>query len=205
MRLLVVGAGGHAKVVIDAARLCGYEIAGVIGSADGTPEVLGAPVTTDPAGLNASGFIVAVGDNHERARLFAEHQKLGLEPANVIHPSAVIAQDAELGPGTFVAANVTVNPGARIGSNTILNTGCTVDHDCEIGVHVHIGPGANLCGGVVVGEGTLLGVGSCAVPRSRIGEWAVVGAGAAVTQNIPDRAVAVGVPARVTRLAGADQ
>lgn len=205
MRLLVIGAGGHAKVVIDAARLAGYEIAGVIGTPEGAAELLGAPVTSAISAVEADGFIVAVGDNSERARRYAECLDAGLVPTSVLHPSAIIAEDAEIGPGVFAAATVTVNPGVHIGANAILNTGCTIDHDCAIGAHAHIGPGANLCGSVTVGEGALLGVGACAVPRASVGAWAVVGAGAAVTGTIPERAVAVGVPARVTRLAGADQ
>ncbi|HEY5549062.1 MAG TPA: NeuD/PglB/VioB family sugar acetyltransferase [Coriobacteriia bacterium] len=199
MRLLIVGAGGHAKVVIDAAEEAGFEIAGVIGSIADAPEVLGHPVSQDREGVSADGFIVAIGDNVMRARTFAEHLATGLPPASVIHPSAILGRDVAVGDGTFIAAGVIVNAGARIGADTILNTGCTVDHDCVIGEHSHVGPQVALCGSVTLGEGVLLGVGSCASPGASVGDWSVVGAGAAVVGGLPARTVCVGVPARPLR------
>ena len=97
--------------------------------------------------------------------------------------------------GTVVARAV-VNPDTYLGDYVIINTGATVDHDCHIGDFVHIAPGAHIAGGVRISEGALLGIGSVAIPGSAIGEWATVGAGAVVLDNIPDHAVAIGVPAR---------
>jgi len=199
LRLLVVGAGGHAKVVIDAAEEAGLEIAGVIGIATDAPEILGHPVSHDRAALTADGFIVAIGDNTLRSRIFAEYRASGLTPASVVHPSAIVGRDVVIGDGTFVAAGVIVNAGARIGADTILNTGCTVDHDCAVGGHCHIGPQVALCGAVTLGEGVLLGVGSCASPGASVGDWSVVGAGAAIVDDLPARSVCVGLPARPVR------
>jgi len=199
VRLLVVGAGGHAKVVIDAAEAAGHTIAGVVGTSSDAPEILGHPVVRSAEGVTADGFMIAIGDNATRARYFAEYAAAGLAPAIVVHPSVIVGTDVELGGGTFVAAGVIINTGARVGADTILNTGCTVDHDCVIGEHSHIGPQAALCGGVTLGEGVLLGVGSCASPSSSVGAWSVVGAGAAIVGELPGRAVCVGVPARVVR------
>jgi acetyltransferase EpsM len=199
MRLLVVGAGGHAKVVIDAAEEAGFEIAGVIGTDDDPREVLGHTVSRDHRLLPADGFIVAIGDNALRARRFTEFREAGLSPASVVHPSAILGRDVAIDDGVFIAAGVIVNTGAHIGDDSILNTGCSVDHDCVIGKHCHVGPQAALCGAVTLGEGVLLGVGSCAAPRSCVGEWTVVGAGAAVVDDLPARSVCLGVPARATR------
>ena len=199
MRLLVVGAGGHAKVVIDAAEEAGFEIAGIIGTATDVPEILGHPVSLSSEGLQADGFIAAIGDNATRARYFAEYARAGLPPFSVSHPSAIVGKDVSIGDGTFVAAGVIVNAGARIGVDAILNTGCIVDHDCVIGEHSHIGPQVALCGAVTLGEGVLFGVGSCASPRASVGAWSVVGAGAAVVGDLPARTVCVGVPARPVR------
>ncbi len=199
MRLLIVGAGGHAKVVIDAAEAAGHEIAAVIGTATDAPELLGHRVVPDAGGVRADGFIIAIGDNRTRAMYFAESEATGLAPASVIHPSAIIGSDVLVGSGTFIAAGVVINTGSRIGPDTILNTGCTVDHDCAIGAHAHIGPQAALCGAVTLGEGVLLGVGSCASPEASVGDWSVVGAGAAVVGELPANAVCVGVPARPLR------
>jgi UDP-perosamine 4-acetyltransferase len=197
VRLLVVGAGGHAKVVIDAAEEAGFEIAGVIGTASDAREILGHPVSEGREGIQADAFVVAIGDNALRARYFAEYRDAGLAPASVVHPSAIVGRDVTIGGGTFIAAGAIVNAGACIGDNTILNTGCSVDHDCAIGDHSHIGPQVGLCGGVTLGEGVLFGVGACASPGASVGAWSVVGAGAAVVGTLPADSVCVGVPARV--------
>lgn len=202
MRLLVIGAGGHAKVVIDAAGAAGHVVVGVVGVPGDAPSLLGHPVLQSAEGMVADGFIVAIGDNALRARRFNELAASGYTPASVIHPSAIIGTDVEIGAGTFLAAGVIVNTGARIAEDCILNTGCVVDHDCAIGAHAHIGPRAALCGGVVLGEGALMGVGSCARPLARVGARSVVGAGAAVVGDLPAAAVCTGVPARPVGTAG---
>jgi acetyltransferase EpsM len=108
----------------------------------------------------------------------------------------IVGSDVGIGGGTFIAAGVVVNTGARIGRDVILNTGCAVDHDVALADHVHVGPRVALCGGVRIGEGVLLGVGSCVVPLGSVGEWSIIGAGAAVTGDLTARRVYVGVPAR---------
>lgn len=205
MRLMVIGAGGHAKVVVDAAIAAGYEIAGVVGREGDSGTVLGTQVSFDRSAVEADGFIVAVGDNALRALHFSECVSEGLTPVCVIHPSAIIGRDVVVEDGAFIAAGVVVNPCAHIGHNAILNTGCTIDHDCRIGAHAHIGPGVSLCGSVRVGEGALVGVGASAIPGVRIGERAVVGAGAAVVRDVPANSVWAGVPARsISDGSGAD-
>ena len=200
MRLVVVGAGGHARSVIDAACAAGWEIAAVVAPEGGAAEVLGHATSRDAEGIEADGYIVAIGDNAARARVYEEWATRGaLAPASVVHPSAVLGGNVRIGEGCFVAAGVVVNVNAEVGANSILNTGCTVDHDCVIGRHCLIGPGTALCGQVTIGEGVLLGAGASVTPLRTVGEWTSVGAGAAIAQDIPARVVAVGVPARVTR------
>lgn len=203
MRLLVVGAGGHAKVVIDAARLAGFDVVAAVGHEGGAEALLGVPVLLAAQDVAFDVFIAAIGDNAARARAFAAYVAQGLTPATVVHPTAVIAETVTLGAGTFVAAGVIVNVDARVGQDVILNTGCTVDHDCVVGDHVLIGPTASLCGGVSVGTGTLLGAGVSVVPRACIGDNSVVGAGAAVIGDVPDGMVFAGVPAQPIRPIGA--
>jgi len=199
VRLLIVGAGGHAKVVVDAARACEHDVVAILGAQSDPAEVLGYPVSSDASAGRPDGFVVAVGDNATRSRLFSEHQSLGRTPLTVIHPAATIAPSAEIGGGTFIAAGVIVNPGARIGRNVILNTGCVIDHDVVVGDHAHVAPNAALCGAARVGEGTLVGVGASIVPGASVGEWSVIGAGAAVVDDLPARSVCAGVPARPLR------
>jgi sugar O-acyltransferase (sialic acid O-acetyltransferase NeuD family) len=196
MRLLVIGAGGHAKVVVSAAVEAGWEIAGIVDESGSRTELMALPVVPDASGIDADAFVIAIGDNRLRAERFAHYQASGMPAAAVLHPRATIDPSATIGPGTVAFAGVVVNAEANIGENVILNTGCTVDHDCAIGAHAHVSPGVNLCGGVTVGEGTLVGVGACAVPLARVGAWAIVGAGSTVIEPVADGVTAVGSPAR---------
>jgi sugar O-acyltransferase (sialic acid O-acetyltransferase NeuD family) len=196
MRLVVIGAGGHAKVVIDAAVAAGHEIAAVVDETGRGGEVLGHATVPTLSNGPGDAFVVAIGDNAVRRERYEHYIAHGLVPATVVHPSATVAPSARIGSGSVVFAGVVVNADAIVGENAILNTGCTVDHDCDVGAHVHVAPGANLCGGVTVGQGALVGVGACVVPGGRVGAGATVGAGAAVIEPVADGAVVAGVPAR---------
>lgn len=209
MRVIIVGAGGHAQVVADI--LFQMKNAGEplnpVGYVDDDPdladaELLGLPVIGRTADLHTvphDAIIVAVGDNQTRKGLFANLDTRGEQFVVACHPSAVIAPDVPVGAGAMICANVVVNPGSAIGSGAILNTACTVNHHNEIGDHVHLAPGAHLGGDVNVGEGTLIGIGATVMPRRRIGNWCTVGAGAVVHEDLPDGVTAVGVPARIIR------
>ncbi len=201
MRLLIVGAGGHAKVVADAAIRAGMDVVGAVGESGGVRHLLGVPVHVSPNDIVADAFIVGIGDNRARMQAFGRYIEAGMVPVSVVHSSAVIATGVTIGAGCFIAAGAIVNPDAAIGENTILNTGCTVDHDCAVGSHCLVGPGAGLCGTVTIGEGVLLGAGACVTPGVRIGAWSVIGAGAAVIADVPAEATYGGVPAH--RIGGA--
>jgi sugar O-acyltransferase (sialic acid O-acetyltransferase NeuD family) len=203
-RIIILGAGGHAKVVCDALRLSGYHVLGFL---DDNPDLQGSQImgikvlgyTHQVGDLHADGAVVGIGENRIRQRLYEQLLALEMPLVNAIHPSAVITSDAELGQGIAVFANVVVNPGSRIGNNVILNTASTVDHDCVIADHVHIAPGVHLCGGVQVGEGALVGVAAAVIPYKRIGPHTVIGGGALVAEDIPGDVLAYGVPARTIR------
>lgn len=205
--LIVVGGGGHARVVIDTARSAGvFDLVGILDdhleagrdAIDGVP-VLG-PIT--PEALRAHGAaqaVIAIGSNQARQSIAARLDGLAIW-ATIIHPRACVAPTAMVGEGAVVFANAVVQPCATIGRHAILNTASSVDHDSDIAAFVHIGPGAHLAGNVTVGEGTLFGIGSCAIPGCQIGCWSAVGAGAAVVRDIPAHVTAVGVPATVVSL-----
>jgi sugar O-acyltransferase (sialic acid O-acetyltransferase NeuD family) len=200
--VVVVGAGGHAKVVISTLQEAGIEIAALVDDDPGKvgETLLGVRVVGLPAERLSGGApraVIAVGDNPQR-RAVAERFP-HVEWCSVVHPRAFMHPSVRLGPGTVVFAGAIIQPDTRIGPHVIVNTGATVDHDCEIGGFVHIAPGVHLSGGVTVGEGALLGIGSCVRPGGVVGSWATVGAGAAVVGTIPDGVVAVGVPARARR------
>jgi UDP-perosamine 4-acetyltransferase len=206
MRVVIVGAGGHARVVLDCILATrSYEIVGftdpdqtrwgttyadypVLGNDDILPELYAQGV---------AGIVIAVGPNRLRARLFENACSIGYTPITAIHPHSWISPLAHVGQGTVVMAGTVIQANAQIGDNTIINTGATIDHDCRIGDHVHIAPGCHLSGYVSVGTGTLIGTGSAVIDTITIGEHAVIGAGAAVVRDIPPHVRAMGVPARV--------
>jgi sugar O-acyltransferase (sialic acid O-acetyltransferase NeuD family) len=203
--LVVYGAGGHGRVVVDTALAAGWTIQSWIDDQPAYSTQWDIPIITSHqivwSTLISHAFVVAIGDNRIRAELFRELVGFGLQPALVIHPSAVISRFAEIGMGTVVAAGAVVNAAARIGENCIINTGCSVDHDCRVGPHCHISPGARLAGAVTIGTGTMVGTGAVLLPGIRIGEACVIGAGAVVPKELPPNVVAYGNPARIIRLA----
>lgn len=200
--MIIIGAGGHAKVVIATAQALGITVRGIYDDdrAVTGQQVLGIPVLGTcrdivvPDGCTA---ILAIGSNTIRRRL--AHQFDSLTWATLIHPAATVHNSVRLGPGCVVFAGAVIQPDTELGVHVIVNTGASVDHDCRIGDFVHIAPGARLAGTVWIGEGSLMGIGSCAAPNTRIGAYAIVGAGGAVTENIPEAVVAAGVPARIIK------
>ncbi len=203
-----LGAGGHARSVIDA--LGGDPGVRVVGLLDRDAERVGdrfsgVEILGDDhwlASARRSGIthffvgVGSVGDPGTRQRLFEIGRHWGLVPLVVVHPSATVSREATLAPGTVVLAGAIVNAGAHVAENAIVNTGAIVEHDCRIAAHAHVATGARLAGGVSVGEGSLVGIGSIVRQGIEIGRRAVVGAGAVVVSDVPDWTRVVGVPAR---------
>lgn len=198
MKVILIGGGGHAKVVADILlgdpnmEPVGYTSLEPGGDLLGLPRLGGDSVP----GVERGGVVVAIGDNETRKKVFEECERRGETLVSAIHPSVIIGRDVTIEPGCMICAGVVINSGAVIRRNTILNTGCTVDHDCVVGPHAHVAPGVNLAGNVTVGEGAFLGIGSCVVQGITVGPWSTVGAGGAVIRNIKPGDIAVGVPAR---------
>lgn len=211
MRIALIGAGGHAKVVFDAIvstkqpKLRALRSKQVIGFVDDNPQLAGTtffdlPVVNQIELLDGvEGYIVAIGDNTVRKTKYELYKNKGYLPVNAIHRSAIISPYASIGDGIVAFANVVVNPGAHIGDNVILYTACTIDHDCQISEHAYISPGCNVSGQVNIGIGTFLGTGAVVLPQISIGEWTIIGAGAVVTKDIPAHVTAVGVPAKIIK------
>ncbi len=192
--LILLGAGGHARVVADLARMAGWRIAGFVDPARPAGEdiqdaaVLGADFTENAGWMRDCFMIAAIGDNVVRRR---EHGRLiaaGARVPALVPPSAVVSAFATLEPGAVVMAGAVVQAGAWVGAAAVINTAASVDHDCHIGEAALIAPGATLCGGVRVGALTLIGAGATVAPNVRIGRAALVGVGAVVVDDLPDDA-----------------
>ncbi len=208
-KLVVWGASGHATVVADVIRLQNrFEIVGFLD--DKRPERAGQAFCGSVvlggreklAELLAHGIrniVIAFGDCHARLAASAIAVDAGFSLCRAVHPRAVVAADASIGPGTTVMAGAAINPGAAIGRSVIVNTNAIVEHDCVLEDGVHVCPGAVLGGQVRVGQAAWIGIGATVREKIAIGAEAVIGAGAVVIRNIPDRAVAYGVPAVVHR------
>lgn len=202
--LLVIGAGGHAKVVIELARAAGWTPVAAFDPAPPADMVLGVPVKGDDAAAEdwirsgrLSRVIAAIGQNALRRRLGMRLRAIGAQMPVLVHPSAVISPSATLGAGTVVMAGAVINASARIGCDVIINTLAAVEHDCVLGDGCHVAPRSALGGGCSIGASALLGLGACARPRSMIGDDAVVGVGAVVIGAVPNDAIATGVPAKI--------
>lgn len=200
--LTLIGGGGHALVVAEAAFDSGWTVAGFFDDDERAPLATLArwlgPVGS-AAGLRARGgaAVLGVGDLAARSRLLGGLE--GVTWARVRHPSATVSRRAEIGAGVYLGARCVVNIRARVGDHAIINTGAIVEHECSVADNAHVAPGAVLCGRVTVGAGTLIGAGARVIPGVRIGAGCTVGAGAVVLRDIPDGATVVGVPARAAR------
>jgi len=205
-RIVLVGAGGHARVIIDMLKADPtIELVGCVSANLADPAVLGVPILGGDEILHAlirnelKSAFVAVGDNRNRVRLLRNLKELGFTTINAISRDATVSSGVQIGAGVAIMPGSVVNVGTVIGDGVIVNTGAIVDHDCRIGAGAHIAPGARIAGRVIVGEGAFLGTGCSVIPGISIGSWTTVGAGAAVVRNLPEGVVAFGVPARVQK------
>lgn len=205
MDVLIVGAGGHGRVVLDILRAAGKHR--VVGFLDADPaltgtrvhdvEVLGAMNVLPKLRGKAKAAIVAVGDNAARGQLANKLTDAGLELISAVHPTAAVSPTAKVGLNVVIAAGAVVSADALIADSVILNTGCIVDHECVVGTAAHICPAAALAGRVNIGEQAFVGLGARVIQCLTIGAKAVVGAGAVIIRDVPPGATVVGVPGRV--------
>lgn len=202
-RLMIVGTGGHSRVIMDLAEKCGYEIVGfvddfaTVDTIDTIPVYPGmeaAKKAMEDAGISCS-FVIAIGNNEVRKRIATEYEEL--EYATLVHPAAVLGDRAVVEHGSVVMAQAVIQPQAYVGAHCIINTGAIVEHDNRIGDFSHLSPRAVLGGTVTIGDLCHIGIG--AVVRNNITIWdrVTIGAGAVVVKDIVQSGTFVGVPAKL--------
>ncbi|MCM3724920.1 acetyltransferase [Neobacillus cucumis] len=205
MNIVVIGHGGHSKVVSDIIRANkGHQIIGYLDDKYEKIHMINnlifAPVS-EAVKINETfddvKYVIAIGDNTARKSVV---EKIGFpvkcfEP--IIHPSACISPSAKIGPGTVVMPQAVINADVIIGNHSIINSCAVVEHDSLISDYVHLCPNTTIAGTVTIGEGTCLGSGGTIIPNKKIGEWTMIGAGATVIEDLPSNCLAMGIPAKV--------
>jgi len=198
-RLVIVGAGGHGKVIADIARCNGYDSICFLDDDIQKKECAGYEVIgtlKDATSYTDSEFIVGIGNSYIREKVQNRLVSDGLNVVSLIHPSSVIASDVHLGNGTVIMAGVIINPSTKIGAGCIINTGAKLDHDNVIADFVHIAGNSYLAGTVEVGKYTMIGAGATVSNNVSICADCMIGAGAVVVKDIAGSGTYVGVPAR---------
>lgn len=205
--IILIGAGGHAKSIMDSMlKQKKWHIIGILDDASKVGQALmGIPVIgTDDRleelyqqGVKQAFIAVgSVGNVTVRQRIYKRLSKIGYHCPNIIDPTAILAEEVELGSGNFIGKRAIINSGSKIGNQTIINSGAIVEHDCLIEDFVHVAPGTTLCGNVHIGKETHIGAHSVVIQGKKIGEKVLVGAGSVVIKDIADGKKAYGNPCR---------
>jgi sugar O-acyltransferase (sialic acid O-acetyltransferase NeuD family) len=201
--LIIIGSGGHARVVIDTAEQSGFNILGIIdiNYKNNDEKIIGYEVIGNFTALskflpNKTSVIIALGDSQLRSKFFYDCLKQGYNLPSIIHPTAIISKHVKIGKSVFINAGVIINSEVDIGDNSIINTGAIIDHECNIGKHCHIGPGVKVAGRVHIGEHTFVGLGSTIIDKITIGDNVMIGAGSVIIRDIESDSTVVGIPGK---------
>lgn len=196
MKLTIIGASGHGKVIADAALLMGYHEIEFLDDNPAITECGGFPVTGPSRDCTEkdNDIIIGTGNTTNRKRLSEQYADRKFPV--IVHPRAAVSDTAKVGRGTVIMAGAVINPGAIIGRGCIINTSSSVDHDCILGDYVHVAVGAHLCGNVEIGSETWIGAGSIVINNVSICGGCIIGAGAVVVRNITEPGTYAGVPAK---------
>lgn len=208
---VLLGAGGHARVLLALIRAAGYAVLGIcdphlwtnrISSWEGLDVIGNDAALAEQFGRDQIALALGVGQlchGSLRERIYDQWRSLGYDFPALVHPAAWLAADAVLADGVQIMAGAIIQPGCIVGENSIINTRASIDHDCQIGRNVHVAPGATLCGSVRVSTGAFIGAGAVITQDIRIGERAVVGAGSTVVRNLGSHQTIIGGPQRLSK------
>jgi acetyltransferase EpsM len=206
-KILIFGAGGHGKVILDILIESGKEVLGFLDENQtkwkekiNGFEVLGG--WDYLAGKSSLKIALGIGNNQIREKIYRMAKGKGIAIISAIHPRSVLSSHVVLGEGVVVMPGAVINAGSILEDGVVVNTGASVDHDCYLARFCQVWPGAHLAGTVRVGEFSYVGTGVSVIQNINIGKNVMVGAGAAVIANIPDNVTVVGVPARIIKEKG---
>lgn len=202
-QVVLIGGGGHAKVVLDVLALCGIAVHGIADMRPRAADNHGLPVigsddeilSRGAEGVALVNAVGGVGSNENRQRIYETFTARGFRFLSLVHPSAVVARGVSLMPGCQIMAGVVLQPGVTVGVNALINTHASVDHDSKVGDHAHVAPGATVSADVTIEEAAHIGAGAVVIQGRRVGARTLVAAGAVVTRDVPDGVLARGVPA----------
>jgi len=206
--IILIGMGGHARVLLDTMRclnisVLGYVAPSIADSANIKINYLGNDEeffkSYSPKQVTLVNGIGSVSDTERRTEVFKRCKEKRFSFLSVVHPSAVVAQNVQLGEGCQLMAGSVIQSGVKLGENTIINTRAGVDHDCIIGSHVHVSIGSTIAGSVCVGEGAHVGAGATVIQGVQVGSKSVIGAGAVVLSDVISGNVVVGIPASILK------
>ena len=198
-RMIVFGCGGHARSIVDVIRETGREIE-IILVDDGAKDdemILGCKVLRQYEPKTGDRYIVAIGDNIRRAKVYQTLREMTQgQPTAVVSKRAHMGMESIIGQGTFVAVGAHIGPQACVGDNSIINTGSIIEHEAQIGNNTHVAPRSVVCGRANIGNHVFCGAGSIIIDKIRVCDNVVIGAGAVVRECIAEPGIYVGVPAR---------
>ncbi|WKK80344.1 acetyltransferase [Marivirga arenosa] len=197
--MLLFGASGHAKVIVDNLSSQGIKVNGFYDEDESKKELWGIPVIgkTKDYKKSTEECLVSIGKNSTRKKVVQQLKEAPFGTA--INKTSILGSNVKIEKGTVVMAGTVINADTKIGKHVIINTSASVDHDCIVDDYAHIAPNSSLCGGVHVGEGTLIGAGATVIPLVKIGKWCTIGAGAVIVEDVPDHSVVVGNPGKIIK------
>lgn len=202
-KLILIGAGGYAKSVLDSVDYYNYQIVGFIDQMSKKKEHLGYPILgralDDLDDMYKYFYFISIGNNEKRCKWYTYLLTKGLQVINVVDRSALISPKSKLGNGCFVGKLAIINSKAIVGNDCIINTRALVEHGCVVNDHVNISTNSVINGDVIVGEGSFIGSCSVTIGQLQIGQWSTVGAGSVVVKNVEAQVTVAGVPAKVIK------